>query len=68
MACRWHYDKKLNLRYHVPECWGTVHDPDGHCHCDDRVRDDEETSDRVGELEERVRELEKKLAAMPAKG
>lgn len=64
MACRWHTDKKSGLRYHVPECWGTVHDPDGPCHCPDRVPDAEDLDDFNRQVDKRIKGLERDIARL----
>lgn len=41
MACRWVIDKSVpGGKYHIPECWGTVHDPEGFCICEDKDTQD----------------------------
>lgn len=49
MACRWVVEG--GIRFHVPDCWGTVHDPDGPCHC---PRSKETLEDRIEALEARL--------------
>lgn len=69
MACRWHTDKQTGERFHVPECWGTVHDPDGMCHCPDRpLEEDEDVGVRVAELEVQLGRITAALAELRPKG
>lgn len=60
--CRWVADASVpGGRYHVPECWGTVHDPHGICHCPPLDGDDEARMDRlertVASLSAQIQEL-----------
>ncbi len=66
MACRWFTDRETGERWHVPECWGTLHNPDGECHCPDRKPDADEMPDDEG-LETRMRALEDRIAKLEAR-
>jgi hypothetical protein len=66
--CRWLVDKKTGLKYHVPECWGGVHNPLG-CYCDRsesgwEAYEREDVDDEFDKLRDRVEELEKQVAAL----
>jgi hypothetical protein len=56
MACRWVVQG--GVRFHIPDCWGTVHDPDGPCHCTDKK---ENLDERIEALEATVERLMKRL-------
>lgn len=62
--CRWIADASVpGGRYHVPGCWGTVHDPDGVCHCPtNRVSE----LDRIEHLERIVADMAKRIATVSA--
>lgn len=66
--CRWLTDPDTGAKYHVPGCWGGVHDPRG-CYCR-RSKDSEEAyelgeqDDEIERLEDRVKALEEKLEAL----
>jgi hypothetical protein len=57
--CRWLVDDKTGERYHVPGCWGGLHDPEG-CYCNYNPEDVEE----IEKLKMRIDELEKKVSAL----
>jgi len=65
--CAW-YDDGDGVRYHVPQCWGTVHDPDGPCYCRTRPREREEGEelpdiyDLLESIDRRLQKLEKDKA------
>jgi hypothetical protein len=61
--CRWHIDEKTGEKYHVPGCWGGVHDPGG-CYCrrsgsGREAYEAQEDDDEIEKLVQRVAELEK---------
>lgn len=56
--CRWHTDKKTGQRYHVPGCWGGLHNSDG-CYCyPEKNEDSEKHDDEIDSLKKRVAALE----------
>lgn len=54
--CRWM--TQGGVRFHVPGCWGTVHDPYGICNC---PRTEKTTEDRIDALEAAVERLISRL-------
>lgn len=56
MACRWVVQD--GIRFHIPDCWGTVHDTDGPCHCANKK---ENLDERIDALEATVERLLKRL-------
>ena len=54
--CRWVVEG--GVRFHVPGCWGTVHDPDGPCHCHTSRQTLDE---RMDNIESQLKRLIEKL-------
>ena len=50
--CRWIDDPEIGW-WHMPECWGTVHDPDGECICPDDPGD-QSVEARLTRIERRL--------------
>lgn len=61
MACRWVIEG--GVRFHVPDCWGTLHDPDGPCCCPDRRETLDERLDVMDARLDRLAEAIGKLDA-----
>ena len=66
--CRWLIDKETGLKYHVPGCWGGVHNPLG-CYCDrseagQAAYEREDVDDEFDKLRDRVAALEEQLSTL----